>query len=172
MIAAVARRLTAMLPARAAMVAAFMVAAPSMTVPAGLRHPLHTTLAVVTLARDGGVDVSLRAFVDDYTTAARAHSRGATVTDDVLTRYARSSFTILDAQDNPVRFQPCGVRFEADLVWICLKGAARPAARLRAMNRMLFETFADQVNIVQVVRDGRRASILFTRGDAAKWLAP
>ena len=165
------RRLSTLLPARAAVVAAFMVAEPTVTAPGVLRHPLHTTLAVVTLARDGRVDVSLRAFVDDYTAAAQAHARGATVTDDVLARYALSSFILRDAHGNPIRLQSCGVRFEADLVWICLKGAARPATRLRAMNTMLFETFADQVNIVQVVRDGRRASVLFTRGDEAKWLA-
>jgi hypothetical protein len=55
------------------------------------------------------------------------------------------------------------------VVWLCLRAPApRAAARLTVHNRMHFELFEDQVNVVQATLGGRRRSELFTRGDGPK----
>jgi hypothetical protein len=63
-----------------------------------------------------------------------------------------------------VRRAPAG-----DRVWLCLRAPA-PAAtgRLVVHNRIHFELFEDQVNVVQATLGGRRQSVLFTRGDGPK----
>lgn len=134
------------------------------------RHPLHTTLTVVTVSRDGRVDVSMRAFLDDYSAATRVHARGGAADEGAMIGYARAGFVLLDSRGQHVPVHGCGARVEADVVWLCLRGTVAPGVRLRARNSVLFEHFDDQVNIVQLVRDGRRSSVLFTRGDQAKSL--
>lgn len=143
-----------------------MLALTSGAGPAARLHPLHTTLTVVTVARDGRVEISLRAFVDDYTAAVRARARDTSAGG--LVDYARSGLAVMDGRRRPVPVHGCGARVEGDLVWLCLRGSIPPRARLLVRNTLLFERFRDQVNIVQLVRDGRRSSVLFLPGDDIK----
>src|ERR1041385_3916284 len=114
-------------------------------------HPLHTTLTQIELrGADGSVQLTVRAFSDDLRAAL-----GGDVSDSAASRYVRSA----------VPLAWCGLQRSDGVVWLCLRGTAPVAGGLRVRVAVLFELYADQINIVQTNREGRRAALLFTRGD-------
>ena len=64
----------------------------------------------------------------------------------------------------------CTTTPEGDVTWIRLSVPAETPRGVVLGNAVLFEAFADQINIVQSSVDGRSRTVLFTRGDAAKAL--
>ena len=136
-------------------------------------HPLHTSFAQVTFdQRNRSVEVSLRVFIDDYTSAAGQWARSArkkTIAPEL--EYALATFTLRDQSGNVIALASCGEKRVGDLMWLCLRGhfATRPAGA-RVISRILFEKFDDQVNIVQASYDGRKANLLFTSDDTEKRL--
>ena len=133
-------------------------------------HPLHTTLTQITVdASHHTVRATIRLFADDLASALSA--RGASSATDVGTRamtYVSSLFS-LSADGHQLRLSPCGVRRTADLLWVCLESAPSPTVvHLRARNPLLTETFADQVNIVQLGDGPSRPSVIFLKGDRDK----
>jgi len=141
-------------------------------------HPLHTSLAELSLAPDGGVTVSIRVFADDYTAAAERHRKMAAARRSSadagispLVGYALASFSLIDRGGRLVPLEWCGGRQAGDLIWLCLRGriASRPSG-LRVSSRILFDVFDDQINIVQAAYGGRKVSLLFTPGDEARQL--
>ena len=131
-------------------------------------HPLHTSFAQVTFdTRAKTVDVSLRVFVDDYTSAAEAWAKANRSTLP-LVGYATASFT-LRGPNGHVVFHSCGEKRVGDLMWLCLRGqfTAKPSGS-KVISRILFERFDDQVNIVQTSYDGHRSNLLFTSDDSEK----
>lgn len=131
-------------------------------------HPLHTSFAQVIFdTRAKTVDISLRVFVDDYTSAARAWAKANRSTLS-LADYATASFT-LRGSNGPVAFQSCGDKRVGDLMWVCLRGrfAGKPSGAT-VISRILFERFDDQVNIVQTSYDGHKSNLLFTSDDSPK----
>ena len=144
--------------------------------PRAYSHPLHTTLTEVTVAPDGGVQIVLRAFVDDFAAAIAGHTGPAAVpvatpTDSATARYLAGRIDLVDATGRPVRLVVAGIRRTGDLVWVTLRAPAlHSVTGARLMNRVLFDRYEDQVNIVQTSLGGRRRTLLFTKreGLAAK----
>jgi len=130
-------------------------------------HPLHTTLTELRYREaDRVVEVTVRAFADDVRAAL-----GREVTDSAAFGYLRSTFTLADRAGRPLRVAWCGLRRTDDLLWLCLRAAAPDGTTgLRIRAGLLFDLYDDQINIVQVSKSGRRAVLLFTRGDAPKAL--
>lgn len=131
-------------------------------VTAMLMHPLHTTMTELLVdAPNHHVRATVRVFADDFERASRkAPSPDA---------YVASALRLTDAGGKTVSLRACGTRRTGDLLWVCVEGtfAGEPTG-LRIANALLCELFDDQVNIIQVSRDGERRSILFVRGDGAK----
>ena len=131
-------------------------------------HPLHTSFAQVSFdTRTKTVDVSLRVFIDDYTSAAEAWARTKGVRSDQNAAYATAAFTLRETTGKAIAFQSCGEKRVGDLMWICLKGktSSKPST---VISRIMFERFDDQVNIVQTSYDGHRSNLLFTSDDREK----
>ena len=142
-------------------------------------HPLHTTLTEVAVADNGSVRIVLRAFVDDFAAAIanRAPVSVAatrTPTDSAATRYLATRLVLVDSDGRRVPLRVSDVRRTNELIWVTLTAPASRAGGVRLTNRVLFERFEDQVNIVQATVAGRRQTLLFTRreGTASKPLAP
>ena len=134
-------------------------------------HPLHTSFAQVTFDRRARtVDVSLRVFVDDYTSAAESWARGsASRSASPLVGYAVASFALRESSGRKVALQSCGDKRVGDLMWLCLRGQATATPHgATVISRILFERFEDQVNIVQTSYDGRKSNLLFTSDDREK----
>jgi hypothetical protein len=139
-------------------------------------HPLHTTLAEVSASPSGGVQIVLRVFVDDFAAAVRRQAalpRAPIVTpaDSATARYLGETLVLTDGAGRHVALGVVGMRRTDDLLWITLEAPTlRSTAGARLANRVLFERWDDQVNIVQTGLGGRRQTLLFTKrdGGAAK----
>jgi hypothetical protein len=141
-------------------------------------HPLHTSLAELSYdQKSGTVLLSLRVFVDDYTRASTAYAQkhakpvSAGVAVSPLVTYALASFALIDSHDRRVAFASCGGKRVGDLMWLCFRGAlSGGASGLHVGSQILFDTFRDQINIVQASYAGRHVNLLFTPGESAKAL--
>lgn len=128
-------------------------------------HPLHTTLTEIE-QRDGAVQLTVRAFGDDLRAAL-----GSDVTDSTAARYLRSMVTLADRDGRALSLQWCGLRRSDGIVWLCARAIAPGGVRgLQLRMGLLFDVFTDQINIVQTTYDGRRVTLLFTRGDPPRSL--
>jgi hypothetical protein len=134
-------------------------------------HPLHTSLAQVTFDTHAKtVNVSLRVFVDDFTSAASIWAgRNPARVSAPVSGYAAASITLRDAGGKPVQLRSCGEKRVGELMWVCLSGqiTTTPSGS-RVVSRVLFERFEDQVNIVQTSYDGKKSNLLFTSDDTEK----
>ena len=134
-------------------------------------HPIHTTLTVVT-SDASGLTFRVRAFADDFSgTVARfvgkAPPTDSSASDVDVLRYVAAQLTVFDARSVAVPLHSCGVRREKELFWLCFRADVPSGARgVRIANRMLTEWHSDQVNIVQVERNGSRKTMLFTKGSS------
>ena len=134
-------------------------------------HPLHTSFAQVNFDTHAKtVDVSLRVFVDDYTSAAETWAKAnRSPAGSALVGYAMASFKLRGSQGGPIALQSCGDKRVGDLMWVCLRGQFRgKPSGSTVISRILFERFDDQVNIVQTSYDGHKSNLLFTSDDSEK----
>jgi len=158
---------------RRAIVAAGFIAALGVSARRAYSHPLHTTLSELSIAADGSVQIVLRAFVDDLSAAAlgRAGPQPAPVAtppDSATARYLGGTLAVIDAAGRHVALSLAGVRRTGDLLWVTLRTpAALGRGDVRLTNRVLFERYDDQVNVVQTSVAGRRRTLLFTKRDGA-----
>lgn len=125
-------------------------------------HPMHTTLTNVTFDRPTAqITAMVRAFSADLD-KAMMRRRDTTVAD-----YVRESMGLSDQSGHPVSTTWCGSRREGDVVWLCLRAPApQGASGMTLTDRLLFDVFDDQVNIVMT----EHGSVLFTKGDAPRRL--
>lgn len=134
-------------------------------------HPLHTTLADVTIDADGSLRVTLRAFADDFSAAVARHAgrpRPADfgVADRDVASYVASTVVIQDSGGRNVPLVWAGVRLTGDLMWITVRAPGVHSLKgVRVAYSTLFDAFADQVNILQANDNGRRHTVLFSASD-------
>src|SRR3954468_2729920 len=134
-------------------------------------HPLHTTLADVSIEADGSIHVTVRAFADDFSAAVARHAgkpRPAdfAVGDSDVVSYVRATVLVQDSGGRPVPLVWAGVRRTGDLMWITVRApGVRSLKGIRVAYSTLFEAFKDQVNILQANDNGRRHTVLFTASD-------
>lgn len=137
-------------------------------VPVAQAHPIHTTMATMTL-EEGVVTLRVRAFADDISASVAAHVGKPAPSDwsmsdiDAL-RYAQAMVRVSDARGNGLSLQSCGLTREREVYWLCFRVAsARDVSGLQLVNRLLVDRHADQVNIVQVKTAKVKRTLLFTR---------
>jgi hypothetical protein len=131
-------------------------------------HPLHTTLTEVTITSSRTIRAKVRVFADDLA-AGMGKTRSVGADGDVAT-YVMRGLALYDA-NRPLALRACGVKRQADLLWVCLETAlAGGVDGVSLRNSLLGETFKDQINIVQVALGGAKRSLVFTRDDGAKRL--
>ncbi len=145
-------------------------------------HPLHTSLAELTYdpaARE--IRLSVRVFVDDLARASAAFARPKNVgaraqtnsvsTESPILAYARFAFLVADRAGRRLSLASCGGKRVGDLMWLCFHSSAPSGpAGFQIADRILFDLYSDQINIVQAAYAGQRANLLFTRGDGFKRL--
>jgi hypothetical protein len=137
----------------------------------GSAHPMHT--AVTEVVQDdarGTARVQVRVFADDFQAAVRLPP-DRSAADSVMARYLRGTFALADRTGRPVRLAWAGAERTGDVILLRLRGQVPGGlAGARVTSLLLCEQFGDQVNIVRAVYGGRSATLLFTRGEAAKAL--
>jgi uncharacterized protein DUF6702 len=132
-------------------------------------HPLHTTMAEVTIDRTRGkLRVVVRVFADDFGKALDAAGKSGS-REERAAAYLRGAISVGSDARQPLAMHDCGTRQQGDLLWLCAEAnVPAQASRLTLRDAMLCERFADQVNVVRVTDGSKRRSMLFTRGDAEK----
>lgn len=138
-------------------------------------HPIHTTLTEVALdPSDGTMHFTIRAFADDFSAAVSKHAgkpRPAdyVVPDADVVAYVSSAVSVVDVSGKRVPVAWSGSKRAGDVMWVTFKVPAVRALRgVKLGSSLLFELYADQVNIVQTTAEGRHHSMLFTSGDGQK----
>ncbi len=141
-------------------------------------HPLHTTLTEISHhPATHSLTIAIRGFWEDLGAEA-AQDFGlpwapsdTTVPQTAAFAYVNKHFKVTDANGRPIAMRWDRARRAGDLWWIYLEAQTRGGPRgLRVENALLFDRFDDQVNIVQAQYEGRRVSLLCTRGDGPKSL--
>lgn len=138
-------------------------------------HPLHTTLTE--LRYDSGqraVYAMIRVFVDDFGTAVSRHTGAKVAADHTVPaaaafKYVASAFHVANRDGKHIPLNWCGERRMGEVLFVCVRAPAPRGLRGMAVrNSLMFDLFSDQVNIVKGTIDGRKRSLLFTRGDRFK----
>lgn len=131
-------------------------------------HPLHTTHT--DLVESGHeVTVQLRAFSDDLHSAVG--KRFGRLDDSTTAHYVRGTVSLVDSLGRAIPLGWLGSESRGDVTIIRFRAVGLTTlAGVRVSQVMHMELFDDQVNVVQASYDGRRVSLLFVPGDAAKRL--
>lgn len=133
-------------------------------------HPLHTTMAEVTVDRARStVRVVVRVFADDFATAVE-WSKTTGPFETRAAAYVGGAISFVDEKRRHVPARDCGTRKQGDLLWLCAEAtvSAEQLRHVALRDQMLCELFADQVNVVRVTDGTATRSMLFTRGDAER----
>jgi len=127
----------------------------------GLRHPIHSSAATISLAPGARTAaVVLRVFGDDFPPGRDPAA---------IARYLGERFRITDARGHAVPLHLDTLRTEGVVLVLTLSAPAPEGlSGTRIWHGVLAERFSDQVNIVQARYGGRSASLLFTPGDGPK----
>ncbi len=129
-------------------------------------HPLHSSVTTVTWRQETRtLELTIRVFTEDLEQALAR--RGGTACG-----YVAAAMTLRDAAGNAVPLARCAITDQDDVTWIRLSAAVgdSPPSGLRLANTVLFELFADQINVVQARIGGRSRTVVYTRGDGTKSL--
>ena len=124
-------------------------------------HPVHASrLEVAAAGRN--VTATLRVFRDDFPPGVRIPA---------VTDYVSRTVRLTDAKGRPVTWRVTGIASEAERLRIELQGTSASELRGGRLDyALLHERFADQVNVAAVRIDGRRAQLVFLKGDRAQGL--
>ena len=152
----------------AAVVALSILAAPVRA------HPLHTTYTELSIYHSGSsVRALIRVFADDFSATVIRNYPVARRSDRDFQRaaytYVAHRFRIIDERGVTYALGWCGLRRQANFIWLCLgSDTLSNGVKGKLVNQLLNEVFTDQINIVRVSAEGRTMHILFAQGDSAK----
>ena len=139
-----------------------------------MAHPVHMTLTEVRHAGpEGKLEIKVKVFTDDFSTAAARYTKSHLDSGKVIDRRRGFVYLIsrlrLANRNSTIPLTPCGVTVSGDALIFCLHGINTGSSTgLRVSNTLMTELFDDQVNVVQAVAGKRRMSRMFVRGDGWK----
>lgn len=139
-------------------------------------HKFYTSLTEVELNRETrSLEITMRVFADDLENAlskragTRVYLDKTPGVDRQILAYVNDSFELKNKNGQAKRLIWVGKEVKVDAVWLYIE-APMPegldGAQLR--NRLLFEMFAEQVNIVDLKDRERRANLVFAASDGFK----
>lgn len=139
-------------------------------------HPVHMSHTEVRVRDKRTLEISVRVFADDFSTAAARFTRTPIDSGQVIGFargfvYLTSRLQMKDSQGSTVALRSCGVTRVDETLRFCLRASLpQEGGSYQLSNTLLTELFEDQVNVVQSVAGNRRESRMFVRGDGWKRL--
>ncbi len=144
--------------------------------PSASSHRYHTSVTRLEYnAQDHLVEITVQTFADDIEAALKRSGAGnvrleSKKSNELVLDYLRKVFEIRSGESS-LELEWIGMELKGYSVWVYLQAKApNGLSKTSVRNNLLFEVFPDQVNIVNVIGDGKRASLVFKRGDAVKEL--
>jgi len=140
-------------------------------------HPIHMSFTEARYV-DGNRTLQLwvRVFANDFAAAAARRSgirlsRDSVIDYTIGTAYLTRNLQLVRADGQAMNLVSCGVKRANDVLLFCLQVTAPDGMqKMKMRNSVMTELFDDQVNVVQTVDGGNKASRLFVRGDGLKAL--
>lgn len=153
----------------------FLAAALLVVVAPLIAHSFHASIGELELdSKTKRAELSLRVFTDDLENALSAGEPKAVkleTTSDADARivaYLDARLVLRDANGKALKWKWVGRESDVQTTWIYVETTWSGAAPKTLENRLFFELFADQVNSVNVRRDGKRSGLAYMRDDGAK----
>jgi hypothetical protein len=137
-------------------------------------HPLHMSFTEVRrVNRSESVELSIRVFADDFSTAAARYSRARLDSSQIIDSRRAFAYTLAKIRlshrnGSPVALVPCGMTRVGVMLHLCLRARLASSEPLQIANTMMTDLFGDQVNVVQSVGGRSRTSRMFVKGDTWK----
>lgn len=163
--------------------AAAALAAATASAPRALAHKFHTSFTEANYnAEAGTLEVTLRTFPDDLEAALRrraslapapsaatgqkpAAKDGQKEFEERVAAYVAETFLLKTEKGDPVKISWVGMDAGVDSAWLYFEARVPAGATdLRLSNRLLFDLFDDQINLVNLRTQGGRAALRFERG--------
>jgi hypothetical protein len=130
-------------------------------------HPLHTSYAEIARDRSGRVMISIKVFSDDFQSAVAQSARNGRLepdSDENVKRYLQRAFVVRASDGTPIALSWCGFKTEGNQLIFCAKSSHTVRGSILVSNALLFERFADQINIVRwTTPSGMRTLVLTQR---------
>jgi hypothetical protein len=142
-------------------------------------HEFHTSITQLEYnAQERVFEVSIRLFTDDLEKALSHQTKNAKLrivngdTNDALVAgYLQKHFIVLNQQKKPILLKYIGKENEDIATWVYLELPADAAKHGNSIQQAaLFETFSDQVNIVNILNQGQKKSLVFDSPSQVKAL--
>lgn len=132
-------------------------------------HKFYASLAQVERTPDGRLEVALRFFPDDLEAALRKATGTRVVVEDsaafgsAFESWINATFA-LEADGRRTAFKYVGAEVRVKAAWVYVEAEwTHPLSASTMTNAMLVDLFPEQVNTVNFVEGGRRASKVFDR---------
>lgn len=142
-------------------------------------HKFHASFARMNYNnQDQSLEITLRLFADDLenilSKRAGRHIRIDKTADaaQLTLAYLQESFELRGRDGRAKRLRWIGMEPEVDTVWIYIEAKVREdVAELSVRNRILFDLFDDQINLLHARYNGKAADLMFKPGDKFKALS-
>jgi hypothetical protein len=139
-------------------------------------HKFYTSLAQVEYnAETRSVEVSLRVFADDFELAlTRRAGRPVKLertkdADRLALEYLRETFVLRNREGEAKALKFVGIELKNQVAWLYFEAEMPEGlAGARLSDRVLFELFEKQVNVVDFKWAGGRSKLVFVRGDGER----
>jgi hypothetical protein len=164
---------------------AVALAASVLRAPRALAHKFHTSFTEANYnAEAGTLEVTLRTFPDDLEAALRRRAPATPAKDQAssapsaakdqkkefeerVAAYVAETFQLTTAAGEPIKLTWVGMDAGVDSAWLYFEARlpANPDG-VRLRNRLLFDLFDDQINLVNLKTKDKRTALRFERGKA------
>lgn len=144
--------------------------------PVAYAHRYHTSVTRLDYKAEERVfEITVQTFADDVEAALSKRAGVPNVrldpqskTNALLLQYLRSTFVLKQGEEE-LELEWIGMELKGHSVWFYMQAKA-PAglSQTTLSNRLLFDVFTDQINIVNVFNSGKKSSLTFKRGDTPK----
>ena len=170
------------------LVAAFILSAvrivPSAAAAAGAAaagaHKFHTSFTEADYnAAERSLQIALRTFPDDLENVLSRRGGKAVRLDrkkeaePLLAAYLRETFQLKNARGEAVKLSWIGMDAGVDSAWLYFEAhLPEGPAGTQLRHQFMFDLYDDQINLVNIKRDGKKHALTFKNGDGFQTLVP
>lgn len=144
--------------------------------PFGSLHTFHTSLTRLDYRESKKlVEISIQLFTHDLVpilerrTKKRIDLEKTPDIDKIIFDYLKENFALIDKNGKSKELVWVGKELSADLIFVYVETPSEVSLEgFKLRNTLFFESFQEQTNLIIARYDGKKADLLFKRGDKFK----